>query len=139
MTERYRQIDHTADVGIQAFGRSLEELFANAAWGFLDTLTDATRVLEAESRKIEATGNDREELLAHFLIELLYRFATARELFTRFHFERLDEGKVVATVWGEPFDRARHPVRHDIKAVTYHGLKISSTDAGFTATVIFDI
>jgi SHS2 domain-containing protein len=137
--ERYQVIDHTADIGIQADGETSEELFANSAWAFLDILTDADKVRAVQDRSFRVRAANREELLAAFLSELLYVFDVERLLFSEFVFSRLQERELDVTARGEPFNPAVHPVRHEIKAVTYHKLKIRKEGDLWRARVIFDI
>ena len=59
-------------------------------------------------------------------------------LFRRFDV-RVGERGFHATAWGEPRDEARHPLIHEVKAVTYHGLTVERTDGGWLAEVIVDI
>ena len=137
--ERYRVVEHTADIGIEAFGLTLLELFANAAWGLTDTLTDAAAVRECESREIQVSAQDRSELLIAWLSELLYLFDTERKLFCRSEILNLTTNALHARVHGETFDPVRHAIRHDVKAVTYHGIEIQGRPGSWKATVIFDI
>ena len=60
---KYETFDHTADIGIRAFGRNLEELFANAAYALFDQLTDLKKVRKEVSHEISIQGCDREDLL----------------------------------------------------------------------------
>ena len=121
--ERYREIDHTADTGIEVFGSSLKELFTNAATGFVDTLTDPENIEPKDSLEISVRAGDIEELLVAWLSELLYFFDIDRVLFAEFHFEELSATRLRARLGGEPFEASSHPIKTDIKAVTYHGVR----------------
>ncbi|MFH1262895.1 MAG: archease [Pseudomonadota bacterium] len=137
--ERYRTISHTADIGIEAFGTTIPELFENAAWGFVDLLTDAEAILPKERRTIRLNAENKEDLLVRWLSELLFLFETERKLFARTTVTRLTETDLEAVVEGESFDSTRYEIRHEIKAVTYHALSIGPTADGWRAQVIFDL
>jgi len=136
---RYEIVDHTADVGIRAFGKDLRELFSTAAYGMFHILADLGKVREAERTRVEARGEDLEELLHEWLSELLYIYEVRELLFRRFDIEAIDQGRVSAICWGESRDLKRHRISREIKSVTYHELKVEKTAEGWVAEVIFDI
>ena len=136
---RYKVLEHTADVGIEVFGSTLRELFENAAWGFLDMLTDASKVQRREARTLVVSAANREELLVRWLSELLFRYETERKLFGRVKIFKLTDTRLEAEADGETFDPHWHLTRHAIKAVTYHSLSIQEEAGFFKATVIFDV
>jgi len=136
---RYQLIEHTGDIGIQVFGVSEEELFENAGFALFDIMTDMQQVQSIVNYEIEVTGNDREELLVNWLSELNFIFQTQYVLFRDFKVLNMNEKHLKAIVIGEIRDPAKHPVRMEIKAVTYHQLKIEQTSEGWCGWVIFDI
>jgi SHS2 domain-containing protein len=70
---------------------------------------------------------------------LLYRFDAEHQLQRRFEVKVGSEG-LEAVAWGEPYDPERHPLNHEVKAITYHGLRVEPTaDGGWLAEVIVDI
>ena len=83
-------------------------------------------------------GDDREFLLFDWLKELLYRFDGEHLLFGRFEV-RVTAAGLTGTAWGEPLDPARHVLLHEVKAITYHELKVEKTGDGWLAEVIVDI
>jgi SHS2 domain-containing protein len=99
---------------------------------------DPTSVRPLEEVKIELAGTDREFLLFDWLKELLLRFETDHMLFAAFDMTVTDAG-LSATARGEPFDPARHVLSHEVKAITYHELKVEQTADGWLAEVIVDI
>lgn len=136
---RYRSIDHTADLGLEVWGRTLPELYANAAEGMCALYFDLPAVEPRERRTIAVQGHDREEVLVAWLGELLYQIEVEYFLPCRFDILSLDETHLEAEVAGETFDPARHRWRTGIKAATYHNLHIEQDPAGlWTVTVIFD-
>jgi len=141
---RYEPLPHTADLGVRVRGRDLPELFANAAYGLSDNLVDLESVRPVEERRIEAGGDDLEDLLVRWLGEVLFLFE--RDAFVACEFgvvvdcARRDAPSTVrATLRGERVDPARHRLYSEIKAVTYHGLMVAEEPAGWRAEVIFDL
>ena len=70
--ERYRLIDHTADMMVKAFGDTLEECFANAAYALFDQTVDLSNIGTTEERDIRVSGEDDEDRLFSFLAEMLF-------------------------------------------------------------------
>jgi SHS2 domain-containing protein len=133
---RYEEIDHTADVGIRAYGRTVDELFANAAEGMFSLIADLTKVKPVGEVEVRLEAEDLSTLLLRWLSELLYLHETQRVVFSSF------EVHVVGTTLdgrarGEAIDKARHELKLAIKAVTRHGLTVDPKKG--IAEVIFDI
>ena len=137
--ERYKLLDHTADIGIIVSGRDLPEVFGNAAYAMFDILTDIDSVREKESYDLQVSASDIENLLVAWLDELLYRYETDRVIFSKFSIDDINDRKLSATVFGEKIDLDRHEIKTEIKSVTYHQLKVEKTDGGWRAQVIFDV
>ena len=135
-------VEHTADVGIEVRAPTLESLFADAAAGFCDVITEAARLGEGEERAfaVEAPGLDL--LLVAWLEELLFRFDTTGVLYPRGEASVEGHGgswSLRARMRGERFDARRHPLKVQVKAITYHGLEAARDEHGWRARVIFDI
>lgn len=139
MKRPFEIIDHTADVGIVAYGADVEELFANAARA-LFSLIAAPETIEGQLRcDLEVSSRDRESLLVDWLNELIYVFDVKHILFNRFDIEGLTHGNLRAACYGECFDPTKHKLRTGVKAATYHMLKLDRSDDGYKAQVILDI
>lgn len=137
---KYRLIDHTADVGLEVWGRTLPELYVHAAEGMCTLLYNLTAVQPREEQTVRAQGHDREEVLVDWLSELLYMAETEEFLPRHFEIVELEEQRLQGQVRGEPFDPERHYWGEGIKAVTYHALEIERTDEGeWRVQIIFDI
>jgi SHS2 domain-containing protein len=132
-------LEHPADVGFLAHGRSLEELFANAALAMMSLGWELDAVEERESREIEATGEDTETLLYDWLSAILAVADAERMVFRRFEVSELGEGRARGVAWGEPFDNSRHQALTYIKAVTFHQFEVRETGQGWTARVYVDV
>jgi len=139
LMERYKLIDHTADIGVIAFGKDLPEVFSNTAYGMFDILTDASKINSKSNFDLHVSAGNVEELLVMWLDELLYRYETERIVCNQFVIKKMDGKSLCATVSGEKVDYARHEIKTEIKNVTYHQLKVEKTNEGWRAQVIFDV
>jgi SHS2 domain-containing protein len=135
----YEFFEHTADLGLRIRAGSLNMLFAEAAAALFATIVEDVAAIEPRERdEIQIPGSDREYLLFDWLRELLYRFESQHRVFGKFDVLVGPEG-LTATVWSEPFDRGKHSPNHEVKAITYHGLKVEPAPDGWLAEVIVDI
>lgn len=133
---RYEEIEHTADVGIRAYGRTLDALFANAAEGMFSLIVDLGGVRPVGEVRVRVSADDVPGLLVRWLSELLYLHDTQGLVFREFDV-RIEGTALDGVARGEAIDRSRHDLKLAVKAVTYHGLSVDPTK-GFTQ-VIFDI
>jgi SHS2 domain-containing protein len=131
-------IDHTADAGIKVEAPTLEDLFEIAGLAFTETVTSVDSVSCRVERRFKLQEDDLETLLVSWLQELLYLLDTEDLVFGRFQV-KIHDLSLEATAWGEPFDPSIHTIKTEIKAVTYHQLKVAKSDQGWQAEVIFDI
>jgi SHS2 domain-containing protein len=138
MEKRFDIIEHTADIGIIAYGESLEEALANAAYAMFSQMTDLDDIKEAVEAEVEVTGEDEEGLVVRWLNELLYLFDVRGIIFKKFDIFELSSSSLKARVYGEPLDPTRHSLKAGVKAATYHMLKIERNQ-GFKVQVIFDV
>ena len=137
MIRKFETLNHTADVGIIAYGKTSGELFKNAALGMFSLIIPLEKVNEKISISVSIDAHDTEELLITFLNELLYYYSTKKVLFKRFDVLKISETHLDANISGEQL--AGHEILHDIKAATYHNLKIEKTKNGFQTKIIFDV
>ncbi len=136
---RYEIIPHTADIGIKAYGTNLSELFNNTAYAMFDIIADLDGLKKSVEQPIEVTATNKEELLVAWLGELLYNFYTKQIIFFDFKIEELSDTRLKAQAFGRHIGENRNRLKTEIKAVTYHELKIQEKEGKFTATVIFDV
>ena len=135
----YETFDHTADLGLRIRAADLNTLFAEAGLALVSALVeDPGTVSPARTLDIRLGPDDLDYLLFDWLKELLGRFEEERMLFCRFDVQVGDKG-LSAACHGEPFDPARHELCHEVKAITYHGLRVEPADGGWLAEVIVDI
>jgi SHS2 domain-containing protein len=137
--KRYETFDHTADIGIRAFGRTPEEVFIHAAEALFNVLTDLGSIRGQLTREVEVRGSDLEDLLVRWLGELLYLCEGEGYLFREFSIVQLTPTSLKAAARGERFDPARHEFKTEIKAVTYHQVEVSQKGETWVGKVIFDL
>ena len=135
----FEYFDHTADMGLRAEGRDLEELFTQAALGMFNLMVSLEEFKPEEALDVLLEAPNAEELLWRWLRELHYLFSTQKMVFKQFEFKELNEKIVWATCWGGPFDPEKHASEREVKAVTHHGFSVAKNDRGWKAEVIFDI
>jgi len=133
---RYEEIDHTADVGIRAFGTNLAELFVNAAEGMFSLVANLDAVRPVGEVEIRLRADDIPTLLLRWLSELLYLHETQHFLFSSFDVS-VSDTTLRALARGETIDKTRHELKLAIKAVTRHRLAVDEQNG--VAEVIFDI
>ena len=143
LTKRFEFLEHTADLYIAAFGRSLEEAFENAASAMFEGMTDSAKVQPKREDRIEVEGYDEQALLYNWLEALLVKFDITDNLYSRFKVEKIEktsQGFIMkARIWGEPFDKEKHLSKVGVKAVTYHQMEIIRQPDLVTVKFILDI
>ncbi|MDO9230093.1 MAG: archease [Syntrophales bacterium] len=135
----YRIFDHTADLGVEVTGATLEELYAGAAFALFDLLTDLSSVRAGVAREIIVSGEDPADLLVNFLREILYAWNGDRFLMKSCLIREVKPQRLKAVLRGETFDPARHRIKQEVKAVTYHQASVEKKGDVWVARVIFDV
>jgi len=132
-----------ADVAYEAYGETMEELFANVGEAVEQTMVDTVTVTPSQSSKCKVQNAKLEDLLLDFLNRLVFLKDSKQTLFSRFDIKikKLDaEGyRLNASCWGEKIDPVKHKLRCDVKAVTRHLLEIKKIKNYYRATVVLDI
>jgi len=135
----YRILEHPADLGIEARGRTLNEAFEQAAAGLISVLIDPAGIGARQEIVVEVEAPDRERLLVCWLGELLYQLDGRGFVPASCSVSLEGETRLRALVRGEQLDLDRHTTRTDVKAITYHQLAVRKTPQGFMLTVFLDI
>jgi tRNA nucleotidyltransferase (CCA-adding enzyme) len=145
--------EHTADVGVRAWGPSAADVFEQAALGMASLMYDVSSVAAEDRTMIELGAADGELLLTSWLNELLYVIEARRVVFSRFEIVAVGprapepaSGETVGEPWrlvaagvGEALDARRHAVRGVVKAATLHSLELKQTPAGWRGHVLLDV
>ena len=135
----YETFEHTADLGLRVRAPDLETLFIDAARGLTSMIVaNLDQVRRVRQITLNVPGTRHDELLFDWLTEILYAFESEHLLFNQFEVQ-LSESGLKANARGEPADESRHQLEHEIKAITYHGLRVEQTPDGWLAEVIVDI
>ena len=138
MEKDFEIVDHTADVGLIAYGADVSQAFANAARALFSLITELDDVEEFLHRDIELVAPDEESLLVEWLNELICLFDTENIVFKRFDITKLNNTQLKARSYGEKVDSSKHKLKVGVKAATYHMLKVEKGD-GCKIQVLFDI
>jgi SHS2 domain-containing protein len=133
----YELIEHTADVGVKAYGKSVAEAFEHAAKAMFDIITDKSKIESVGQYDIELDSTDLELLLVDWLSKLLFLNGAKNLVFSKFEV-RIDGMHLVAHVYGEQYDVKKHKMGVEIKAVTYHMLQVHEEKPVYVQ-VLFDI
>jgi SHS2 domain-containing protein len=135
----YELIEHTADIGIRVKGDNLKELFVNAALAMFDIIAETKNEQKSKSKRISLRqkADNLEELFINWLNELLSLSSVKELIFNDFKIDKLDENNLEAQAFGQ--DIQDYKVNVEIKAATYHALKLAQTESGWNAEVIFDV
>lgn len=136
---KYRFLDHTSDLGVEIFGKDLEELFTNACFTMFDNILDLNSISEKETRTIALKGTNLQDLFMDWLRELLFIFSTEYFVVKAVSNINLANNILTAELSGEKFDTSRHRIKIEIKTPTYHMFKVEKKKKGYQATVIFDV
>jgi SHS2 domain-containing protein len=140
MAERFEFFDHTADIGAHIYGRTLEELFRHAAAALFEALGQFQESGTRNQRSVELEASSLEDLLHDWLAELLYEVETNHILYDELEIRHVDSRGMEAIVRGGTIDFTRSQTNEEIKAVTYHHLRVEPlADGTWRATVIFDV
>jgi SHS2 domain-containing protein len=138
----YEYFEHTADIGMRVRGRSVDELFVNAARGMIGLLVEELPTGTSETHPMQLIEESLEDLLYRYLRELLFWFSAEKFLASACHLRVAEEaGHWTLRGWidGERFDPSRHAPGTEIKGVTHHQFRIGRVEAGWEAEVIFDV
>jgi len=135
----YRVFDHTADLGIEVRGETPAAVYAGAALALFDLVADTAAIRPAEERQVAVEGADEADLLVNFLREVLYAWNGEGFLGKECAILEVAPRRLTAVLRGERYDPARHRIKTEIKAVTYHKASVRRTADGWLGTVVFDV
>ncbi len=135
----FRILEHTADVGFEAFGSTREEAFVNAARALIYLIVELDSIDPREEVSVQVQGTDPESVLVNWLSEILYLHDAEGWLFRDFEIQSLEDNSLRALARGEKFQRSRHQAKLLLKAITYHQLALEKTPGGWRVQVYVDI
>ena len=139
--KKYRFLEHTADAKFQAYGKSLEEAYKNAAYAMVSLMWDREKIERKIQKTVKAEGTDLEQLLVNFLEEILYLLDSQMFLLhavDKIQIQRIAEGYVLEGLFlGDECGKDHQPYG-DVKAVTYNEMEIH-TNNRFMVQVVVDV
>lgn len=135
----YRLLEHTADMGIEAWGQDMPELFVQAAWALRSILFGNCPACCRQQQPVQLQAVDSQELLVTWLNEILFLWESCQLVLAAFNVEHLEASALQAVVSGEGFDPGRHGLEHEVKAVTYHQLQLAPEAGCWRARLYVDL
>jgi SHS2 domain-containing protein len=135
----WQLLDHTADLGMDVEGSSLEEVFACAGRAIFELMAELDAVEIRVSRDLVVEGTDLADLWVNFLREALYLWSGESLLIKEVQIRQISDTALEATLSGEAYDSGRHVLNMEIKAATYHQAEVVRTPKGWKGRVIFDV
>ena len=139
MTKHFEHFEHTADVGIAAWGDSIAELYEALAEGLAEFICPRPTVSASQEREVAVQAEDAEALAVDFLSAVLNLIQTDRFMVAGVRITDADEHHIVATLTGESYDPVRHEIHTEVKAVTYHLLRVAQEVGRWTGRVVLDL
>lgn len=141
--KHFEFLEHTADLKFISYGKTLDELFQNSAIAIFYAMleNEIGKISTKLKNEIELEGDSIETLLHDFLSELLFIFETSSIILKKFEVRISQNEKyyLKASAFGEKFDRKKHKISTEIKAITYHDFFVKKTNKGWMAQIVCDI
>ena len=150
--QKYKFIeDLTSDIMFEAYGKTLKEVFENAALALFSVVCQIEKVEPKKEIEITVSGKDEADLLFNWLQELIARVDIDEMFFSKFNIINIGEHtkdkdnkepsshifQLKAKIYGEPISPERGETV--VKSVTYHNYKLEKTKGIWKATVVCDI
>ncbi len=139
MKQGFHIIEHPSDIGIEAYGNSLKEVFGYAASGLISIIVEPSSVDPVEQRFVRLVASDVESLLVKWLSEILYLYDGQNFLMSDVSIEQISLNEIEALITGEPVNERKHEFKMDVKAITYHQLKVTREKGNWSVRVFLDI
>ena len=140
----FRFLEHTADVRVHSWGKSLENAFEQTAYGLMTTITPNLEKISLEIEKeIKIEAEDKEALLFDFLSEFLFIFDVEELVFKEIKVQSINlvekRYELSAILKGEVFNKDKHEIGTEVKAITYSFLEINEDKDKVEIKMVFDI
>ena len=139
----YKFIEHTADIAIELTGNDPEDLFRSAASAWLESVLDEINIEDKETKEFSLSDKSLEELLVNFLSEINFFLFTRKWILGNINSLLIEyynnNWNLKAIISGEELKEDKHYLREEIKAVTFHQMKIERANNEYSTRIIFDI
>lgn len=141
MNNGFSFLEHTADILIRAWGKTIDEAFENAGRALFEMMTDISELKSETKYTFKLEAEDLQSLLYDYLDELIYIFDTERIAFTEFKvkIKEVPRCSLDCEAWGEKFNPQRHVQKTEVKAPTYAQMEIRKEDDRTTLQYVLDI
>ena len=136
----YEFLEHTADLKFRASGKTLQEALVEAGRALTEAVAGGSDIKPKVGREFTITVHKPEILVHDFLQELIFLFSTEQLLFSGYDL-KLKEAigyRLTAKVTGEKYDPKRHRLLKEVKAATYHDMKVMGGEDGWVIEVVCD-
>ena len=138
----FHYIEHVSDAMVEAYGRTLSEVFANSARALVNIVCDLSRIDLNKSVIIETEGFDQISLLYNWLEKVLLTLLVDNIALANFDL-KIEQSKgnynLFSTCRGEAFSEQKHHYKVEVKAITYHEMKISRRNDMFIVKFLVDL
>ena len=137
--EKYKFLEHTADVKFQSFGKTIEEAFTNAALALAETMTKNKKIKSKMKWDLDVSGKDYEAMLYDFLEEFLFLFDSENFILSEIKKIEIVNEELHAEVMGDLV--SNYKITNDVKAITYHQMFVKQNkDTGlWVCQVVLDV
>ncbi len=135
---KYKFLPHTADAKFQAFGKTLEEAFSNAALAMFSIISEPDKIKPEIEKTIETQASNKESLLYNFLEELLFLLDSEGFFLNKIKKIKIKDNQLTATILGDN-DPSKYDLHGEVKAVTYSEMFIKKTKNKVTLQVVVDL
>ncbi len=139
MKELFKILEHPADLGIEAYGNSMEDVFKNSAKGLIFIIAGNSKIDNNLTKKITISAMDRENMFVRWLNEILFLYDSEKFLMSDVEFKNISDTSLCANVAGEKYNKIKHQLKLDVKAVTYHNLIIEKERDIWKSRVYLDV
>jgi SHS2 domain-containing protein len=136
--------DHTADVQVKCWGKTLEEAFNQTAYSLMATITpNLDKISQKVEKKIKIKAEDKEALLFDFLSEFLFIFDVEELVFNEIdvqYIKKIEDLYILNGILkGEKFNLDKHEIGIEVKAITYSFMEIVESEEKVEIRIVFDI
>src|SRR3989344_1604223 len=124
---KFEFLNHTADIKIKTYGKTLNEAFENVVLAVAEYISKGQKIKSKKGKLIEVHGSDLENLLYNFLDEIIYIFDAENFIVAKTEITVLGNN-IKAILYGD--DAKNYPGLDYIKAATYAEMYVKKTEKG---------
>ena len=135
--KKYEFLEHTADVKLKAYGKTIEEAFCNSAYALKEKIIGKKIVLKKIKKEIKVAGKDNEKLLYNFLEEFLYLLDAKDFIFSKINKINIEGNKLTAEISGDK--ASSYKFSNSVKAITYNEIFVKKDKNNIICQVVLDV